>query len=253
MSRHRLGVAALLALLSGCTGSLSPLSHKLELGQEPYFVFVADGEGGEGDLFASPGAAGQLFQVTFTRLDERLPRLSPDGSLLAFVRSPSRSDSARSEIWVMNLINGAERRVADAGAINPTALAWAHDSRAVYAGSAIGVFVVAAPPAASAIHSAEGAERLQADSSLLVLVGDPPVGAVTQCAGGSGLCIRHSDGAEDLLDRGARWPAVWAPDSLAYEVGGEFVVRPLGGGTTRLLRWTRPVSHARELSYFAPR
>ena len=253
MSRRRLGVAACLALLSGCTGSLSPLSHKLELGQEPYFVFAADGEAGEGDLFASPAAAGQLFQVTFTRLDERLPRLSPDGSLLAFVRSPSRSDSARSEIWVMNLINGAERRVAEPGAINPVALAWATDSRSLYVESATGVFVVAAPPERPSVHTAEGVERSRADTAMLVLVGDPPIGAVQQCAGGEGLCIRHNDGSEDLLDGGARWPAVWAPDSLAYEINGDFVVRPLAGGTTRVLRWTRPVSHAREMSYFAPR
>ncbi|MEO8139520.1 MAG: hypothetical protein ABI742_07745, partial [Gemmatimonadota bacterium] len=68
--------AAGLLLLVACRGSLSPLSNKIEVGKEPYIVFTADGEGGVGDLFASPLQGETQFQITFTRVDERLPALS---------------------------------------------------------------------------------------------------------------------------------------------------------------------------------
>ncbi|HEU5154171.1 MAG TPA: hypothetical protein VFU03_05550 [Gemmatimonadales bacterium] len=233
--------------LASCTGSLSPLSHKLKIGQEPYVVFTADGEGDTGDLFASPVGGGAVYQVTFTRLNEHLPRLNPDGSMLAFVRG----DGATSAVWVMNLINGAERRVTEPGGAEPQGLAWSADSKTIYVKVATGVVAAAAPPATPSVTSLEGAARAAGDSALAVLVGDPVAGEVTSCARGGGLCVLLG-GESQRLDSAGTEPLRWGADSVAYRVGDQFVIRPLGGGTTRALRWSRRLEHPRELTYFAP-
>ena len=103
----RLGAA--LPLLAACSGSLSPLSNKVKVGQEAYVILVADGEDGLGDLFASSTGGGVAFQITFTRVDERLPALAPDGVSLAFVRARAPGDTSELHVAVMNLLNGTER------------------------------------------------------------------------------------------------------------------------------------------------
>ncbi|HEY7027033.1 MAG TPA: hypothetical protein VH438_05475 [Gemmatimonadales bacterium] len=234
-------------LLTSCTGSLSPLSHKLKIGEEPYVVFTADGEGGTGDLFASPVGGGTVYQVTFTRLNEHLPRLNPDGSMLAFVRG----DGSTAAVWVMNLLNGAERRVTEPGGAEPQGLAWSADSKTVYVKVANGVLAAAAPPAGPSVTSLEGQALAAGDSALAVLVGDPVAGEVVSCPSGAGLCVRLGDESQQLDSAGTE-PVRWGADSVAYRVGDQFVVRPLAGGTTRALRWSKRLEHPRELTYFAP-
>jgi WD40 repeat protein len=230
-----------------CTGSLSPLSHKLKIGEEPYVVFTADGEGGTGDLFASPVGGGAVYQVTFTRLNEHLPRLNPDGSMLAFVRG----DGPAAAVWAMNLINGAERPVTKEGGGQPQGLAWSADSKTIYVKVADGVLAATAPPAGASVTPLEGQARSAADSALAVLVGDPVAGEVISCASGGGLCVRLGSVSQPLDSAGTE-PVRWGADSVAYRVGDQFVVRPLGGGTTRALRWSKRLEHPRELTYFAP-
>ena len=242
---YRLLLTAYAFAITACTGSLSPLSHKLKIGQEPYVVFTAEGEGDTGDLFASPVGGGAVYQVTFTRLNEHLPRLNPDGSMLAFVRG----DGAAAAVWVMNLINGAERRVTEPGGAEPEGLAWSPDSRTVYVKMATRVLAAAAPPASPSATVLEGLARGAGDSALAVLVGDPVAGEVVSC--GSGLCIGLG-GESQPLDSAGTEPLRWGGDSVAYRVGDEFVVRPLGGGMTRALRWSKRLEHPRELTYFGP-
>jgi len=242
---YRLLLTAYAFAITACTGSLSPLSHKLKIGQEPYVVFTAEGEGDTGDLFASPVGGGAVYQVTFTRLNEHLPRLNPDGSMLAFVRG----DGAAAAVWVMNLINGAERRVTEPGGAEPEGLAWSPDSRTVYVKLATRVLAAAAPPASPSVTVLEGLARGAGDSALAVLVGDPVAGEVVSC--GSGLCIGLG-GESQPLDSAGTEPLRWGGDSVAYRVGDEFVVRPLGGGMTRALRWSKRLEHPRELTYFGP-
>ncbi|HSE68656.1 MAG TPA: hypothetical protein VLB12_16815 [Gemmatimonadales bacterium] len=244
---HFLLLTSYFLLLTSCTGSLSPLSHKLKIGQEPYVVFTADGEGGTGDLFASPVGGGAVYQVTFTRLNEHLPRLNPDGSMLAFVRG----DDTTSAVWVMNLINGAERRVTEQGAVEPQGLAWSADSKTVYVKVANGVLAAAAPPGSPSVTPLEGKARAAGDTALAVLVGDPVAGEVLSCASGVGLCVRVGSESQPLDSAGTE-PVRWGGDSVAYRVDDQFVVRPLAGGTTRALRWSKRLEHPRELTYFAP-
>jgi hypothetical protein len=151
----------------------------------------------------------------------------------------------------MNLINGAERRVTEQGSAEPQGLAWSADSKTVYVRVADGVLGAAAPPANPSVTSLEGQARAAGDSALAVLVGDPVAGEVMSCVSGGGLCVQVG-GESQLLDSAGTEPLRWGGDSVAYRVDDLFVVRPLAGGTTRALRWSKRLEHPRELTYFAP-
>jgi hypothetical protein len=239
-------VLSLLAL--GCRGTLSPLSNKLEIGHDPYFVFVADGEDGLGDLFAAGPSGGQAYQITFTRLDERQPVLSPDGVMLAFLRRPY-GDSSAAQPVIMNLVNGAERTVADVGDID--ALAWSADGSRLYLHAPAGLQVVDAPPRPAAITPVQETEFPRADSAFKVLLGNPPMGEAVTCAGG-GVCAQLASGITVLAADG-RFPAPWGSDSLVYSVGNELVVRPLAGGATRLVKLTGTLKNPRQVTLFEVR
>ncbi len=239
-----LGLAALVA----CRGSLSPLSNKVKVGEEPYVVFAAPGEEGVGDLFAAPIGGETAFQVTFSRVDERTPAVSPDGSMVAFVRSRAPGDSTEHQVVVMNLLNGAERRLVGVLPAAPSALAWAPDGSMLYARADGRDYVAEAPPATGDWAPTAGAA---ADSAFAVLVGDPPVGRVEGC--GAGLCIRlPSDSLIPLADS-ATAPARWPGDSVAYLSRGEWVIRPLGGGRTRGVRWGKGLAVPAALAVFPGR
>ena len=272
--RRRAALAGALLLAAACRGTLSPLSNKIKVGEEAYVVFSAPGEDGLGDLFASPAEGGTVHQVTFSRVDERLPALAPDGAMLAFTRSRRPGDTTGVHVAVMNLLNGKERRIAGELGGTPTALAWSPDGATLYARTPAGIRSVAAPPATGSWQEAPAG-----DSVFAVRVGDPVFGVVTTCpASGAvpspraaeppsrraveppspraaeppsrraveppsnALCIRlPSDSLVPLAATG-KAPARWAGDSVAYRDGADWVVRPLAGGKVRVIHWTRPVT-----------
>jgi hypothetical protein len=248
---HRSPLTLYLTLLltTACTGSLSPLSHKLQIGEEPYLLFSSTGEDGQGDLFASMAGGGPVFQVTFTRVDERLPVLGPDGSVVVFVRSRTRGDSTSAVVTVMNLINGAERKLSEAGAVVPGKMAWSPDGKRLYARTRAGVLASPAPPAAALFAPVSATESAAADSALAVIVGDPPFAEVVACPS-DGLCLRTAGDTILPLDSEARSAARWTPDSVALLVGETWTVRPLAGGRSRTLRWTGAPASATDLTLF---
>jgi hypothetical protein len=235
-------------LLVACRGSLSPLSNRLQVGQEPYVIFVADGESGAGDLFASGPGGGTVFQVTFTRVDERLPALSPDGTMLAFVRSLSPGSVARQVLVVMNLLNGAERQE-ELEAPFPDAIAWSVDGRDLYVRSGDVLFQTAAPPRSLGIALVPAEVRAAAESALSVLLGDPPLAEAVPCDGG-GVCARFGDGTRQPITASGAEPARWMGDSIAYREERNWVIRPLAGGRPRTLRVSRDLGHLRSLTVF---
>lgn len=243
----------LLAALLACRGTLSPLSNKLKVGEEPYLAFAADGEAGAGDLFASALVGGVPYQVTFTRVDERLPALSPDGVMLAFVRARVPGDTATADLVVMNLLNGAERRAELDRVGGVEGIAWSADGGTIYARRGDAIYALPAPPARGALAPVEPAQAAAADSAFRVLLGRPPVGEAMICPGGAGVCARLGDAPPTPLSPFAASPIRWPGDSVAYLERGEWVIRPLGGGATRILRWTRPVEHPRSVSVFGGR
>ena len=96
--------------LAACSG-LPPLRHKFEVGRDPYVMLVADAPDGRGDLWAMSPEGSDIVQITFSLPAEWSPRLSPSGDVIAFLRSREQGDTARTRIWLMNLLNGSEREV----------------------------------------------------------------------------------------------------------------------------------------------
>ncbi len=84
------------------------------------------------------------------------------------------------------------------------------------------------------------AERPAAESSLAVLLGDPVFARVVPCTEPGALCIQPDTGAPALLARSARDALAWGPDSVAYFVGDEVEIRPLGAGRIRRLDMGAP-------------
>ncbi|MFN8654104.1 MAG: hypothetical protein U0133_19560 [Gemmatimonadales bacterium] len=248
MTRGRPLLLLGLALAGGCRGTLSPLSNKLKVGEESYVVLAADGEGGKGDLFAAAPASGTPFQVTFTRVDERAPALSHDGALLAFLRSATPTDTAGASIVILNLINGAERRVPAPAGVE--ALRWTPDGAALLARTPAGMLRTPAPPAALAFAPVPEAERAAADSLFRVLLGDPPAGEAKPCADGTGVCAWLASGDTVRLSATGSDPLGWSGDSVGYFEDGTLTIRPLVGGKTRVIRWDR-LSHPRQPTWFA--
>jgi WD40-like Beta Propeller Repeat len=245
---HLARAALALLVTAGCRGTLSPLSNRLKVGEEPYIVFVADGEDGKGDLFASPPDGGKAFQITFTRVDERAPALSPDGSILAFLRALRPGDTSGASVVLLNLLSGGERWVdAPAGA---RSLAWSSDGSMLLVRTGVGIERTAAPPGSLALEDVPASGQLQADSAFRVLLGDPPVGEVTPCSDGTGICARLLNGESLTLSSQGTAPIRWGTDSVAYLEGSSYVVRPLGGGRTRAVKWHSVPGHPRELTYF---
>jgi hypothetical protein len=245
-------LAAAVGLL-GCGGFVSPFRRKAEVGKDAYGIFVADGADGRGELFALLPGSSDILPVTFTPVTEAHPTLSPDGGVVAYVRSGSAADTLPRELWMMNLLNGAERQVPLPRVLAPLGrVGWRNDGLALYVETARGLYRVAAPPAEPAPHPVDSAERASADSALMVLLGTPAFAEAAACADGRGVCVRAVQGTETLAPRGHD-PARWGPDSLAYFQGEELVVRALGPGRPRTTTFAEPPRHPRELTFFAGR
>ena len=222
--------------LVGCRVSLSPVKNRLGVGVESYVVFDAEGENGEGDLYAGSASGGKAFRVTFTRVHESSPALSPDGLMLAFIRGPHSADSAGHRVWVMNLLNGSEREVPElADGSFPRRLGWSLDGQLLFIATSRGDFQVPAPPSDPRPLVVAQSFRAKADTMLAVPLGSPIVGIAQSCDGG--ICALTPAGSQVLSSSG-RAPFRWGADSVGYFSGDGIEVRPLGGGTTRQVRWS---------------
>lgn len=228
----RTALAALL-LVAGC--SLSPLQNRIKPGEEPFVVLAGTGSDGHVDLYATLPGGGEIHQLTFTAMVESAPRLSARGDVLAFLRHGEGSGRADGELVVMNLLNGAERRLD----LPPTAghleaVGWAPDERTLYVMTSSGPWQVAAPPLAPNPQPVGEAARAAADSALMTLLGTPRFARASRCDSG-GVCIVGTDGAPRQLDADGSAPFRWGSDSVAWLVGDRVVIRPLGPGPARRL------------------
>jgi hypothetical protein len=234
--------------LVACGGTVSPLRRHAVVGRDAYVIFTADGPDGVGDLFGVRADGGRVFQITFTPVREARPALSPDGSLVAFLRARGRGDSLAGTPWVMNLHSGAERRLDLPAGAQAEAIGWGREGRTVYARSGRFVYELPAPPQAGDARAVPPDELHRADSTLGVFVGEPPFARVFAC--GEALCAA-ADGRTpvSIADRG-RDPARWGADSVGYLAGDELVVRPNGPGRARRVAWDRPPPNPREVTVF---
>ncbi len=246
-------VAGLAALLLGCSGTLPPLRGQIEVGRDAYAVFVAGAPAG-GDLYAVRADGGQVIPISFSTVGEMRPALSPDGVRLAFLRGRAVADTTPGSVWVINLETGGEHEVElPRGAGVPARVGWTRDGNALVILAGPALYWAGVPPDGAPPRPVGPADRAGADSALAVLLGDPVFARAEPCAEAGALCVVGDTGAPDLLARGARDPARWGADSVAFLVGSSIEVRPLGPGRARRIDWSGVPGSARELTAFGGR
>jgi hypothetical protein len=249
LRRCSLLLASYLLLLPSC-GTLPPLRGKIEVGRESFAIFVG-GNGLNGDLYAVRADGGPAIPITFTTVAELRPSLSASGTEVAFLRGRSLRDSTPASIWVMNLLNGADRELRlPKGAAAPEQVAWSQDGGSVIVRAGAAWYRINVPPESSTVLEIPEAERAAAESSLAVLVGDPPFARVISCKRPEDLCVIPRKGREGILAQAARDPLRWGPDSVAFFVGDLLQIRPLARGRPRILNWSDVPAAPRQMTFF---
>jgi len=243
-----------LTLLFGVAcGTVAPLRGKIDVGRESYAVFVG-GSGMSGDLYAVRAEGGPAHQVTFTPVAELRPALAPDGAGLAFLRGVSLRDSTPASVWVMNLLNGAERELElPEGAGRPERVAWSDGGRTIVVQTESNLFLFDAPPERPDPRPVPDTDRASAESSLAVLLGDPVFARVVPCKRADDLCVLTRRGRSSILAQAAHDPVRWGTDSVAFfTAGGLLQIRPLAKGRPRLLHVSNAPPHVRQVTFFQP-
>ena len=249
------GAAALggVLALASCSGTLPPLRGQIEVGREAYAIVVAGGDPGGGDLFAVRGSGGPVMPITFSRVGEMRPSLSPDGRRLAFLRGRAVGDSTPGSAWVMDLLTGGEHEVElPRNAGTPRVVGWSRDGTTLVVAAGAGLYRSAPAQGAFKGEPVPPPGRATAESSLAVLLGDPVFARVVPCTEPDALCVASDTGSPGLLAEHARGAARWGPDSVAFLTGSVIEVRPLGPGRARKIEWSELPGRARELTAFAP-
>jgi hypothetical protein len=244
LTSHLLPLTVLLASCSGVT----PLTNRIKIGEEPFVIAVGEGPDGQTDLFAAPAGGGAFTRLTFNRPEERFPKISPTGELVAFLRASDGTSGPPWSLVILNLRTNAERAMPlpqDAG--EPERLGWSRDGGRVVL-SAQGYFAMAAPQAPPQFSRFSSDSIPLADSLSREVLGDPPQGIVRECVNG-GLCILAVTGEVTTLDTAARDAVRWGADSVGYALSGRYEVRPLRGGHSRQPAWTGAPAGLRQLTY----
>lgn len=238
--------AALLLTACGAT----PLSNRIAPGSDPFVIGVGESPDGATDLYAVSAGNGAFTRLTFTRPEEKNPRLSPAGTSVAFFRRPPGGGPAWSLV-VLNLLSSGERETAVGaeGGKGEMALGWSPDGRSIVVRDARGVlYRTGAPPAPLRLEPVPPDSTAAADSALRELLGEPPRGEVRPCPTG-GLCLVAATGEATPLGAGVTGAIRWGGDSVGYFVPGGFEVLPLGGGRSRRPVWSDAPPRLRELTY----
>lgn len=251
MLRALAAPAAGLLLLAACERGFLPLGGRFDVGRDPMVVFVGgDGPAG-GDLYALQADGGGAIPITFSVVGEMRPALSPDGGQVAFLRGGTLTDSLPASVWVLNLINGAERQVRlplQAG--RPEQVGWSDDGATLVVRTAAGLYRAPAPPAEGQVRPMPRAEAAAAESALAVLLGRPAFARVVPCETPEALCVVGDSGPPSVLAEGASDAARWGDDSVAYLMGGRLVVRPVGPGRPRVIDWSLVPARPRQFTVF---
>lgn len=251
MRSRRTAGLSVVGLLAGCGGSLPPLRGHIEVGSDPFVVFVGGTSPAGGDLFAVPGSGGAAIPVTFSAVGEMRPALAPDGGAVAFLRGGTLRDSTPASVWVMNLLNGAERQIhLPRAAPPPSRVGWTGAGTELVIRAGDRLYRSPAPPAEASATLVPAGERARAESALAVLLGRPVFGRVVRCADPHDLCVQADTGAPGLLARDASAAARYGDDSVLVQIGRDLIVRPLGRGHAREIEWAGVPPDPREPTAF---
>jgi hypothetical protein len=238
-------------LLAACERGFLPLGGRFEIGRDPMVIFVGGDAPAGGDLYALQAEGGGAIPITFSVVGEMRPSLSPDGGRVAFLRGGSLTDSLPASVWVLNLVNGAERQVPlplQAG--RPVQVGWSDGGAGLVVRTTGGIYRTPAPPAEGEARAVAGPGHAAAESSLAVLLGDPAFARVVPCVDPADLCVVGDSGPPALLAEDAGEAARWGDDSVAYLTGGRLVVRPVGPGRARVIDWSGVPARPRQLTVF---
>lgn len=231
-------MAAAVALAAACSGTLPPLRGQIEVGRESYAIVSAGVDAADGDFYALRADGGAVIRMTYSSVGEIRPALSPDGVRLAFLRGRAVGDSTPGSVWLMSLLTGGEREIElPKGADIPRRVGWTRDGGWLVVASDAGLYRVASPFRDKAAPVPRP-ERVAAESSLAVLLGDPVFARVVPCAEAGALCVAADTGAPGLLAEQAHAPARWGSDSVAFLTDRTIEVRPLGAGRARPIEWS---------------
>ncbi len=233
-------------------GTVAPLRGKIDVGQESYAVFVG-GSGMSGDLYAVRAEGGPAHPFTFTPVAELRPALAPNGVDLAFLRGVSLRDSTPATVWIMNLLNGAERELElPEGAGRPERVGWSDQGRMLVVETRGGLYHLDAPPERPDARAVPDSVRVAAESSLAVLLGDPVFARVVPCSRRTeDLCVLTRAGRTSILAQAAHDPVRWGTDSVAFfTAGGLLQIRPLAKGRPRLLHLSNTPPYPRQVTFF---
>ena len=232
--------SGVLALLTAC--AVTPLTNKINVGEDPFVIGVGEGPDSLTDLFAAPAGGGAFVRLTFNRAEESRPKLSPDGLRVAYFRhAKGGSDWS---LVLLDLARNTEHSVpvpTDAG--EPVGLGWSPTGDRLVVHAVRYLATRAAGPIVL-----EPVDSLAGDSLVRERLGAESEGMIRDCEDGGGLCVVVGNAVTPL---GAeRSGAIrWGADSLGYFTGGNFEVRPLSGGYARRPTWTGLPSRLRELTY----
>lgn len=238
-------LTAYLLPLTAC--AVTPLSNKIAVGEDAFVIGIGEGADSTTDLYAAPAGGGTFVRLTFSRSEERLPKLSPQGTSVAFVRRDGTREAARWSLVVLDLRTTVERAVPFPDRAPPaTRIGWSSDGRTTVV-EAGGYFTLSATAGKDSLIAVPPEAALAADSMTRELLGDPPSAIVRECSGG--LCIVAANGDTSALDRDATDAVRWGADSVAYLTPRGFLVRPLAGGPSRWPDWSAKPSRLRNLTY----
>ena len=229
--------------------SVTPLTNKIRVGEEPFVIAVGEGPDSMTDLFAAGAGPGAFVRLTFNRAEERTPRLSPSGSAVAFLRRAENTD-----LWslvVLDLVtNREETAPMPKGAGKPQAVGWSRGGDLVLV-KAYGYLVSPVPPRALWLRVVGLDSTAWADSLSSELLGGPPTARAGICRlPETGYCVFAGGGGEATrLPTATGAPIRWGPDSLAYPTAAGLEVRPLAGGRARHPIWNSSPSRLRDFTY----
>ena len=162
MRNNRAAALAVVGLLGGC-GSLPPLRGHIEVGSDPFVVFVGGTSRAGGDLYAVPGAGGSAIPLTYSAVGEMRPALAPNGGSVAFLRGATLRDSTPGTVWVMNLLSGAEREIAlPPEAAPPSRVGWNQAGTELVIQAGDRLYRSPVPPAGESAAPVPAAERVRA-------------------------------------------------------------------------------------------
>jgi len=233
-------------LLCGC--AVTPLTNKIAIGEEAYVIVVGDAPDGNTDLFAASANGGAFFRFTYNRPVEALPRLSPDGKRVAFIRRQTNADRRSTELVVFDLKTvGETSLLLPEAAANVERLGWSPDGTQLFvqAGQS---YATPAPPARMALAPVPADRAAAVDTLTAQALGAPPYALVRRCPGNDVCIVAGADTSS--LGNGTTEAIRWGTDSVAYLTNGQLTVRPLRGGHQRTPSWTDPPRNLRNPTFY---